>query len=192
MSNIDRTALLSMDYQNGIVASIPASASAIERTAEAIAVVRELGGHVGHVRVAFRDEDIAAMPESSAMAAMITPERRAAMHADAEGTAFDERVAPQDGDIVVRKTRVGAFSTTDLAERLREREVDTLVLTGIATSGVVLSTLRDAADRDFRLIVLADACADHDQEVHDLLTGRVFARQAKVLRSGELRAELGG
>jgi len=64
---------------------------------------------------------------------------------------------------------------------LRAGDIDTLVLTGIATSGVVLSTLRQAADLDYRLVVLADACLDGDQEVHRVLTEKVFPRQADVL-----------
>jgi nicotinamidase-related amidase len=59
--------------------------------------------------------------------------------------------------------------------------VDTLVLAGISTSGVVLSTTRDAADRDFRLLVLADCCADPDPDVHRVLIEKVLPRQAEVI-----------
>jgi nicotinamidase-related amidase len=59
------------------------------------------------------------------------------------------------------------------------------VLTGIATSGVVLSTLRQAADLDYRLTVLADGCLDADPEVHRVLTGKVYPRQADVLSIAE-------
>jgi len=55
------------------------------------------------------------------------------------------------------------------------------VLCGIATSGVVLSTLRQAADLDYRLTVLRDACADAEAEVHRVLTEKVFPRQADVV-----------
>jgi nicotinamidase-related amidase len=71
---------------------------------------------------------------------------------------------------------------------LRALEVDHLVLAGIATSGVVLSTLREAADRDFRLTVLADGCADGDAEVHRVLTEKVFPRQAEVTTVAEWAA----
>jgi nicotinamidase-related amidase len=64
---------------------------------------------------------------------------------------------------------------------LRARGIDTLVLTGIATSGVVLSTPRQAADLDYRLTVLADGCLDGDPEVHRVLTEKIFPRQADVL-----------
>jgi nicotinamidase-related amidase len=61
------------------------------------------------------------------------------------------------------------------------------VLTGIATSGVVLSTLREAADRDFRLTVLSDACLDADPEVHRVLVEKVFPRQSEVLAVDQWR-----
>ena len=157
-----RTALLVMDYQNGIVAMAgeAGAESALAHTIEAADLLRTAGGRIGYVRVAFTDEDIAAIPASSQFAAMVTPERRDYLHVDSPATAIDERIAPQEGDIVVRKTRVGAFSTTDLHEQLRAANVDTLVLAGLSTSGVVLSTVRDGADRDYRIFLLADACAD--------------------------------
>ena len=86
----------------------------------------------------------------------------------------------------MRKTRVGAFSTTDLDQQLRDRGIDTLILAGISTSGVVLSTVRDAADRDYRVYVLEDASADPDPEVHDLLIRKIFPRQAYVISIAEL------
>jgi len=69
--------------------------------------------------------------------------------------------------------------------------VRTLVLAGIATSGVVLSTLRQAADLDYGLVVLRDACADADEEVHRVLLDKVFARQADVLTVDEWIDDVG-
>jgi nicotinamidase-related amidase len=89
---------------------------------------------------------------------------------------------PAADEEVFTKKRVGAFSTTNLRERLKARGIDTLVLTGIATSGVVLSTIRDAADGDWRLVVISDCCADMDAEVHRVLTEKVFPRQADVIK----------
>ena len=68
------------------------------------------------------------------------------------------------------KRRVSAFAGSDLDVVLRAGGIEDLVLCGIATSGVVLSTLRQAADLDYRLTVLRDACADADAEVHRVLT----------------------
>jgi nicotinamidase-related amidase len=115
-----------------------------------------------------------------------------AFHSESPATAVHEHVAPEPGDIIVRKTRVGAFSTTDLDQQLRDRDINTLILAGISTSGVVLSTVRDASDRDYRVFVLADASADRDPEVHDFLTEKIFPRQAHVITIAELRDLLPG
>ena len=82
---------------------------------------------------------------------------------------------------MITKRRVSAFAGSDLDMVLRAGGTDTLVLTGIATSGVVLSTLRQAADLDYALTVLSDGCLDADPEVHRVLTEKVFPRQAEVL-----------
>jgi nicotinamidase-related amidase len=98
------------------------------------------------------------------------------------GSAIHPAVAPADNDVIVTKRRVSAFTGSDLEVVLRAADVDHLVLTGIATSGVVLSTLRQAADLDYRLTVLADGCLDADPEVHRVLMEKVFPRQADVVR----------
>jgi nicotinamidase-related amidase len=85
---------------------------------------------------------------------------------------------------------VSAFSGSDLDVLLRASNVDSLVLCGIATSGVVLSTIRQAADLDYSLTVLSDACLDADPEVHDVLMRKVFVRQATVLTTREWSSQL--
>jgi len=82
---------------------------------------------------------------------------------------------------VVTKRRASAFAGSDLDLVLRTLDIDHLVLTGIATSGVVLFTVCQAADLDLGLTVLSDGCLDPDPEVHRLLTEKLFPRQADVL-----------
>ena len=182
-----RTALLVMDYQAGILGRLEEADPLLSCAADAIAVVRGRGGQIGYVRVAFDDADYDAVPAHSRFAS-IGPE----MHSDSPATAIHDSVAPEPGDITVRKTRVGAFSTTDLDQQLRDRGVTTLILAGISTSGVVLSTVRDAADRDYQVLVLADACADPVPGVHEFLTEKIFPRQASVITSAELKDLLSG
>ena len=98
-----------------------------------------------------------------------------------------ERLLRGNGEVVVTKKRVSAFAGSDLELVLRGREVTHLVLGGIATSGVVLSTVRAAADKDYRLTVLEDLCLDRDEEVHRVLTGKVFPRQAEVIAGADWR-----
>jgi nicotinamidase-related amidase len=174
------SALLVMDFQNGIVGMVADSSSVLGAAKRAIEAMRASGGHVGYVRVAFDDPDFDALPERNKMSRFISAGRDR-LRSDAPETAIHSDIAPRSGDIVVRKKRVGPFLTTDLDEQLRARGVTTLFLAGISTSGVVLSTVRDAADRDYELYVLADACADTDPDVHRVLMEKVFPRQADVI-----------
>ena len=100
-------------------------------------------------------------------------------------------VRPIPGEVVVGKHRVNALFGTDLDMVLRSNNVDTLIILGYATSGVVLSTVRYAADLDYRLVVVEDCCSDQDPEVHDFLTQRIFPRQTDVIRSEDVIDALG-
>jgi nicotinamidase-related amidase len=161
------------------------SESLLARVGEAIRVARAHGTHVGYVRVAFEDADYGAVPPHSLFAPILKAVGKG-FHSDSPATAVHGDIAPHPGDIVVRKTRVGAFSTTDLDRQLKERGIVTLLLAGITTSGVVLSTVRDAADRDYQLFVVADASADRDPDVHEFLVEKVFPMQAHVVRVADL------
>jgi nicotinamidase-related amidase len=178
------TALLVMDYQPLVIGMLGESEALLTRVAETLRVARTHGTHVGYVRVAFDDADYDAVPPYSRFAAIVKTLGKA-FHNDSPGTAVHGDIAPHPGDIVVRKTRVGAFSTTDLDRQLKERGVVTLLLAGIATSGVVLSTLCDAVDRDYQVFVVSEACAD-EPDVHEFLTAKLFPKMAKVVRISEL------
>jgi nicotinamidase-related amidase len=91
---------------------------------------------------------------------------------------------------VVTKRRVSAFTGSDLEVVLRSLKVQHLVLAGISTSGVILSTIREAADKDYHLSLLSDCCADPDPEVHTLLLSKVFPRQADVLTADQWSAAI--
>ena len=97
--------------------------------------------------------------------------------------AIHPALGPEPDDIVVTKHRVSAFKGTDLEVLLKAREIDTLVLFGIATSGVVLSTLVEASDADFSLSVIADCCADTDAVLHEALIERFFPKRGEVITS---------
>jgi nicotinamidase-related amidase len=127
--------------------------------ASAIEAAREAGILIVYIRVAFRTGLPEVSPKNKSFSA-IADAGRARFDEHDESTQVHPAVAPREGDVVVTKRRVSAFSGSDLEVVLRAAEIDTLVLAGVATSGVVLSTTREAADRDFRLVVLSDACLD--------------------------------
>ncbi len=176
------TALLAMDFQATILASLTDTDALVDRTALAIAAMRRAGGTVGFVRVAFTAADLAGFPAHSAMGQRMKGLGDKVL-SDAPGTQLDVRLQPQAGDVTVRKRRVGPFSTTDLLAQLRDRGIETLVICGIHTSGCVLTCVREAHDLDFRIIVLDDCCADPDPAVHDFLTSIIFPKQAIVTSS---------
>ena len=103
-----------------------------------------------------------------------------------------ETVRPIEGEVVAGKHRVNAMFGTDLEMALRANNIETLVMLGYATSGVVLSTTRYAADTDFRLLIVEDCCSDQDPEVHDFLTQKIFPRQAEIVSSAEVIQALAG
>jgi nicotinamidase-related amidase len=183
-----RAALLLMDFQAGILGAIADAEGLVARAAAARAAARKAGAKVVYVRVAFTEQDYAAIPPQNKTFGGIAVSRYLT-----DGTPAAEihpDLAPEADDIVVTKTRFGAFSTTNLAGFLNPHRIDTLVLAGVSTGGVVLSTLRDAADRDYRLVVLADCCADPHPDVHRVLLEHVFPHQADVVDSTALPSML--
>jgi len=180
--------LLVMDFQHGIVERLGAP-SVVDAADRAVKAARAAQIPVFFVRVAFRPgypEIAQAYATFSAVAASGADSYTEAHPA----TQLHASLSRADDEPVVVKRRVSAFSGSDLDVLLRGAGADTLVLAGISTSGVVLSTLRQAADLDYRLTVLADACADPDPEVHRVLIEKVFPRQALVTTADEWIAAL--
>lgn len=176
------TALLVMDYQHLTVGRLPDAGELLSRARTAIDLLRSHGITIGYVRIAFADGEAPA----GTMGKRATAEQLAMLHADAPGTQIHGQVEPAEEDIVVRKVRVGPFSTTDLHQRLQDRGIDTLVLAGISTSGVVLSAVREGFDRDYRLIVLADLTFDPEPDVQEFLISQLLPKQADVIAAGDL------
>jgi nicotinamidase-related amidase len=182
------TALLIMDYQNGIV---PMAAEKypglLERAAAVLDAARTAGLCIIYIVVQFRQGYPEVSPRNRAFATISTTGRMLAGSPEAE---IHAQVAPRPEEIVLTKHRVGAFSTTPLETILRAQDITSLILCGISTSGVVLSTVRWAADMDYDLIVVEDCCADSDEEVHRVLTQKLFPRQARVVSAEEVIEDL--
>ncbi|MDP9729519.1 cysteine hydrolase family protein [Alicyclobacillus tolerans] len=187
---MSQTALLVMDMQNGIVSRFAEDPSVLEPFKHAVALARKSEVMVIFVRVAFRP----GYPEISSRNLSFSriAKNPNDMIQSEFSTQIHESVAPQPEEAVVTKLRVSAFTGSDLEVLLRAQHIERLVLCGIATSGVVLSTLREAADKDYELVVLADACLDADEEVHRVLIEKVFPRQAEVMTVAEWAKMLDG
>src|SRR6478609_4877153 len=183
----ERTAVLIMDYQNDVLLRFTQVDDAtLERAAAVLAAARAAGVPVIYVMIAFRpgypevpDGRMFSMVKGSGMLVEGT-----------EGADIHSAVAPQPGDIIVLKKRVGAQTGSDLQQVLSAKRRSHLVLFGVATSGVVLSTIRWAADADYTMNVVSDCCVDRDPEVHRVLIEKVFDRMAPALTAAECIAAL--
>ena len=184
---MNSTVLLVMDVQESVVGRFADPSGYLRRLSEAIAAARSAGVPVVYVTVGFRPGHPEVSPRNKTFAAIA--ESGAFAQGD-EASRIHPAIAPEPTDLVVTKRRVSAFAGSDLEVLLRGLGAGTLVLAGIATSGVVLSTVRQAVDLDYRVVVLADACIDSDPEVHRILTEKVFPRQADVRAVSEWTADL--
>lgn len=181
---MSKSALLVMDVQNSIVSNMGNGAKKyIEKVKKAIDAARQANIPVMFIVVRFRKGYPEMSPNNKMFAAI--RERFAAIPMDETNSSTKPVIEPKENDLVIAKKRVSAFAGSDLEMILNAQAIDHLVLCGISTSGVVLSTLRYAADKDYVLTVLSDCCSDQDEEVHRVLTEKVFPRQAEVLTGEE-------
>ena len=185
------TAVIALDCQSGIVSIYATPPEGfIERASSVLRAARNTGMSVIHVQVGFRT----GLPEVSGLNKLLKALKSSPEHQKLFEGALGQihpGLGPEAGDIVVTKHRVSAFAGTDLQMILRAGQIDTLVLFGIATSGTVLSTLLDASDRDYRLAVIADCCADLEPQLHSSLIERLFPKHADVLTAREFAHALG-
>jgi nicotinamidase-related amidase len=182
------SALLVMDFQTAIVAMIPTVTEALlARTAGLIDAARNAEMKVIYVVVGFRADYPEASPRNKNLSFVVGSGQ---FVEGAAGSKVHTAVAPKPGDVVVTRHRRSAFTGTDLDLILRSNGIETLVLAGIATSGVVLSTVGHAADADYRLVVVTDCCSDGDAEVHRILTEKIFVKQTTSLTAEAVIAAL--
>ena len=189
--NLDKnkTALLMADFSTSGIGQNPIAEErhTLERAREVLEAARNAGIFVcyciSHFRAGFpevsdRDLTRAARRDSGE----VLPANPAEL--------IHAAVKPIEGEPVIAKHRTSAFSGSAFEMILRSKNIETLILMGHATSGVILSTVRLAADLDYNLIVVEDGCADRDPEVHQLLMEKVFPRQGTVVSSTEMVAAL--
>jgi nicotinamidase-related amidase len=180
-----------MDCQSGIVSQYVKPAEAfLERASKVLKAARQANVPVIHVRVGFRP-GLPEVGDRNKLFAAVKASPQYQKLFDGPAGEIHPALGPEPGDIVVTKHRVSAFAGTDLEMILRAKDIRTLVLFGIATSGVVLSTLLEASDSDYEPLVIADCCADTNQELHAALLAHLFPRRATVTTAEEVVAALG-
>ena len=182
--NKSNTALLIADFYSDMMSTIPHAVDrdVVNKTVALQRAARQAGILICYSATVFRD----GYPEISDRNKTFSQRKSSGQPAiDDPLKVIHPDVQPISGEIVAGKHRVNALFGTDLDMTLKANDIDTIVILGYATSGVVLSTTRYAADSDYRMFIVEDCCSDQDSEVHDFLTQKIFPRQTDVVRSDD-------
>jgi nicotinamidase-related amidase len=173
-----------MHYQTDILGLFPAvSAQLIANTRALADAARARGVEVYFCRIAF-----------SKNYAEISKKNKNGSGLAASGLFVNNEIVPelgrqpQETEIVAHRASV--FYGTDLGVCLSAKGIDTLILAGVASTGVVLSTIAHASDADYRIYTVKDCCYDPDTIVHEHLFKTAFASRSVVLSLAEAMAAL--
>ena len=197
----DKTAILVMDCQNDVVhedGKLGKFAAGLTdrikekdilgKISKLAAAGRAANVPIIHVRHAYRP-DYADLPDNilffrgmKEMQAMQDGTWGAEIHAD---------LTPEPQDIVITKTRVSSFYASSLEGILRAQGITHLVLTGIATDGVVEGTARDGADRGYYIVVPDDCCTATVEEAHQVILDGMLAALTTVCTADDVTQALG-
>jgi nicotinamidase-related amidase len=179
---VARLAVVIGDLQVGITRNFPLAAELVPRAAALAAAARKRKDLVVFVRTQLRVNGADVSAQNAGVQAIF------GMGDDyregSTGVELDPGLGHQPSDVIVTKRRTSAFAGTDLDMVLRSNSVDTLVIAGVATSAMVAATVYDAADRDFRVRVAGDVCADPVDAVHDFFIGTLFPARGVEIVTG--------
>jgi nicotinamidase-related amidase len=194
-----RTALLCLHLQNDIVdekgalalagfgsARMVAKHGVLARVARLQDAARNAGVKVYHVAVWFRPDYSDAPPSSPLLRACIDA---TSLIEGTWGAGFPASVAPKAEDVVVVNKATGAFTTSDLRDRLPSG-IDTLLLAGVATNFVVESTAREAGDLGYEAVVVSDCCMSVSEEMHEAALRTSLPHLSTIVDSADVIAAL--
>ncbi len=187
--NLKLTALLVMDCKVGIVNSLTSADKdrVLKNVFRVLEAARKAGIPVIYVCVQFRDGYPEVSPRNTLFSGVKVAGRLRQTQPDAK---ICDELRPRSDEPVVTKKRISAFTGSDLEVILRSKGIDTLVLTGVSSLGVIESTARFAFDMDYRIFVLGDCCADRDPESNQLALTRFLPRISTVSSTDDFVASI--
>lgn len=170
-----QTALVVMHYQTDILGLFPSVAPALlANTRKLCDAARAKGVSVYFANLRFSP----GYPE-------VSPLNKNGQGIKQLGLFIDDRTSPELGqqanEPLISAHRASVFFGTDLQARLCAQGVDSLIMVGIASTGVVLSSVAHASDADLRLYTVKDCCYDPDSVVHEHLFATAFDSRTTVL-----------
>lgn len=184
-----RCAFLAMDFQHDILAVTPQyrEKHLLETVTRVLDAARHTSATVVYITVSFRD-DYADAPAHSPL--FQAEKARGVMKVGSPGAAICEELTPQTGDLVINKHGVDPFNSTHLANVLRARDVETLVLMGVWTNYVVEATARTGADSGYRIIVVTDGCASDTEDHHQFFVTQILPMHGTAATASDVIAAL--
>jgi len=170
-----RTAVLIMHYQTDIMDLFPSVAPALlANTRQLCDAARQAGVSVYFAKIHFSP----GYPE-------VSPLNKNGQGIKQLGLFVHDRVCPELGrredEPIIIAHRASVFFGTDLQARLSAQGIDTLIMAGVASTGVMLSSIAHASDADYRLFTVKDCCYDPDPVVHERLFATAFESRTAVL-----------
>ena len=164
--NPNKTAVLSMDVQQAPVRRSPMfrERNVGQAAKSVLEAARKTQILVIHVAIDYQPAFFS--PKNKFLQKIRIPILSAPGVDVAELLEIVDEVKPMGDEPVIRKPRMNPFFGTALDSMLRSRDIDTVVLMGVATEYVVEAAARHAADADYRVIVLEDCCAAFSDEAH--------------------------
>lgn len=170
-----KTAVLVMHYQNDVLDLWPSERSRlVGNTKKLCDVARDSGTPVYFLQLRF-EPGYPGIPARNLMESNLAK----------TGKFTNDVIAPELGvtaaDHVVIGRRISAFYNTDLEQHLDRTGVDTLILAGVQSAGVVLSTIAYASDADYRIFTVKDCCYDPDTVLHEHLFKTAFKTRSEIL-----------
>jgi nicotinamidase-related amidase len=184
-----RCAFLAMDFQHDILAVTPQyrEKHLLETVTRVLDAARHTSATIVYITVSFRD-DYADAPAHSPL--FQAEKVRGVMKVGSPGAAICEELTPQTGDLVINKHGVDPFNSTHLANVLRARDVETLVLMGVWTNYVVEATARTGADSGYRIIVVTDGCASDTEDHHQFFVTQILPMLGTAATASDVIAAL--
>ncbi len=151
----------------------------VANTAEAIRKAREAGIKIGYVRIGFSADYRECPPNSR----IFQGAKKAGMFKlGGWGTEVHPALAPQPGDFDIIKHRVSPFYATSLEAILQAQQIKRLYVSGVSSSGAVLSAAKDGHDRGYDVFILDDCCCALNEAQHQAVIDQV-KRMTTVLTS---------
>jgi nicotinamidase-related amidase len=184
-----RTAVLLLDVQNDLVKITPRlrERRVLENMASVLARARRRNTAVIHITASVR-ADFRDLPRDNPLWDGIRKSRQLIF--GTRGAAIHRSVLPLDTELVLNKTCVDPFLTTNLGQALHNADVNTVVLMGLWTNWVVEATARHASDMGYRVFLVEDACASNTMENHEFAIRNVLPTICYVVSSAEVLAAL--